>query len=400
MPDAKSGVTVPLAEGVDTRGVEPPQVHLAMNELDGAIELGLHHSGEVVDSAVIAPPDGPKPLSVHLGPLSVEVALGADNERGEAVIAEGRVRVRDDGEEWRTIADLEGVFRYAPAHGSVGGSTKPDPPAVADERFGRSRMSSRNVTRFFVEDRKRHLADVGRVVKGTLWDDYPDWVFNTVACVGEFDEQGRGSYGDPTSGWFNVFLGYYQIDAPKPDWDRPFAYEAARGAASRVRFDEIIRLGKSDWNYFSNWMYGVPAPATERHNDFDVQKVNARQAEAGVIGRSSWHRVRIEGVDFVSAYEADHPDAERLVHNSVLGRLWRKAFGQPKPHPDYRESFIGTTLDADMYIAHWEDDEAFHTTIFGGTAPTGGDPDFLARQLDAARAVIERSYGEIGFAAE
>jgi hypothetical protein len=258
-------------------------------------------------------------------------------------------------------------------------------------------MSSRNVTRFFVEDRHRHLADVGRVVKQALWAEYPDWVFNTVACVGEFDEEGRGSYGDPTSPWFNVFLGYYQIDAPKPEWDRPFAYESPRGAASRVRFDEIIRLGKSDWNYFSNWMYGVPAEASERHNAFDMERIEARQTDAGSIGRTSWHRVRIDGVDFVSAYEADHAEAERLVHNSVLSRLWRKAFGQPKPCAGYDESFIGTMLDAEMYIAYWEDDEAFHTTIFGGTAPSGGDPGFLASQLVAARTVIERSYGAIGF---
>ncbi len=258
-------------------------------------------------------------------------------------------------------------------------------------------MSSKNVTRIFVEDRKRLIADVGQVVKKALWQDRPDWVFNTVACVGPHDENGRGSYSDPTSIWFNVFLGYYQIDAPKPDWTRPFGYESAKGAKSEVSFEEIVRLGKSDWNYFSNWMYGVPATDTERFDPVDLSKLTISQKDAGAIGESSWHRVFIGKVEFVTAYQSDHPGAGRLVDNSLVSNVWRKAFGQPNPKPEFSDSFIGASLDADMYIAYWEDDAAFHTVIFGGTAPTGRDPAFLAGQMEASKAVIEGTYPKLGF---
>jgi hypothetical protein len=388
--DPESGsVAVPLAPGVEA--------HVGIKDLDGDVELGIRHKDELVERKVIAPDDPPKPFKLELGPLEIDLWLGADNAEG-SVEAKGHVKRRDDGE-WKTIADLDKtILRYAPAHGSVGGNSKPDPLVFKDSRFGESRMSSKNVTRMFVEDNERLLADVGRHVKKDLWGDYPDWVFNTVACVGAFDGEGRGSYTDPTSIWFNVFLGYYQIDAPKPDWTRPFAYEAADGAAAKIRFDEVVRLGKSDWNYFSNWMYGVPAESIEPHNVVEMSKVRAAQADAGVIGSGSWHRVSIQGVDFVSAYEASHPGAIDLVRNSLLSGLWRKAFGQPNPRPEHTESFVGTTMDAELYVSYWEDEEAFHTVIFGGTGPSGGDPGFLAGQLEAAAAVIARSYPNLGFA--
>jgi hypothetical protein len=369
-----------------------------MTELDGSVVVGIEHEGEVVESGVIDPATPGKHFELDLGRLRVDVNLAVDNSLGE-VSAHGEVRARDPLlEQWHTLAEIdETLIHYNPTHGAVGRSPDPDPPHFADPQFGRTQMSSKNVTRIFVEDRERLLADVGRVVKRALWDDYPDWVFNTVACVGAHGPDGRGTYGDPESIWFNVFLGYYQIDAPKPAWNRPFAYESADGASSKVRHDEIVRLGKSDWNYFSNWMYGVPAEAAERHNAFDMKGIKTSLADAGEIGSTSWHRVTIEGVDFVSAYEADNPNAARLVDNSPVSRLWRRAFGEPCPRPDHSDSFIGTTLDADMYIAYWEDDEAFHTAMFGGTAPSGADPDFLARQLAAAREVIERSYAGIGF---
>lgn len=386
-----SAIAIPLAPGIS--------VHCAIPELDGTIELGIRHHDEFGERKLIAPNDGPKHFKLDVGPIEIDLSMGADNRHG-VVVAEGRVLMPETDEHpAKGLIDVGGeIFHYAPAHGSVGGEEEAHPPIFRDPEFGQTKMSSKNVTRIFVEDRYRRLANVGQVVKRTLWDDYPDWVFNTVACVGAFDAEGRGSYSDPTSPWFNVFLGYYQIDAPKDDgWDRPFGYESADGAASQVRVDEIIRLGKSDWNYFSNWMYGVPAGMAEQHNEVDVRLVRAEQTDAGAIGEGSWHRLRIDGPRFVSAYEADADGAEKLVRNSVLSGMWRKAFGIPNPRPEFPSSFIPTTLEADMYIAYWEDDEAFHTTIFGGTAPSGANPAFLERQMAAAKHVIAMNYRTLGF---
>ncbi len=385
-------VKVPLAPGVG--------IHCAVPDLDGSIELGIEHDGEVVEQEVVPPEAAGKHFSLELGRLTIDLRLGVDHVNGE-VEAGGRVRVRDsDSDEERTLVDIDEVLlRYNPTHGSVGQSATPNPPRFDDPRFGKSRMSSKNVTRILVDENERVLADVGRVVKKALWDDYPDWAFNTVACVGEFDAEGRGSYSDPKSIWFNVFLGYYQIDAPKPDWKRPFGYRAAKGAGSEVDYEEIVRLGKSDWGYFSNWMYGVPDHAIEPTNPIELSKLKTRQEDAGLIGSSRWHRVSIGGVDFVSAYEADVHGSEALINNSVLSHLWRKAFGPPNPRPDFPASFIETSLNADMYMAYWEDEAAFHTVMFGGTAPSDSDPAFLEAQMTASAKVIGASYPALGFTA-
>lgn len=404
MPDElDSGAeTIQLVPETDVLGIHVPNVEarIGINELDGSVELGISHDGEVDDKELITPdPETPngKSFAITLGPVTLELGLDADQAAG-AVTATGAVFVRDPVLGSRhEVAEVDKTLHYSPAHGTVGKDPKPDPPQVDDPRFGKSRMSSKNVTRFFAEDRKRLIADVGRVVKAALWDDHPDWVFNTVACVGPHDDEGRGSYSDPTSVWFNVFLGYYQIDAPKPDWKRPFGYKHAKGMSSEVDYAEIVRLGKSDWNYFSNWMYGVPDAHTGRFDHVSTDGLRTSQADEGVIGQSSWHRAKIGGVEFVSAYESDQPGAEELVNNSLISFLWRKAFGTPNPRPDFADSFIGASLDADMYISYWEDDEAFHTVIFGGTAPTGADPGFLAAQMDASRNVLERTYPKLGF---
>jgi hypothetical protein len=382
-------VAIPIAPGI--------AINCTMGALDGSVDVGVKHDDEVVKQERIRPEDPPKPFVLDLGVLELEAEIGADNENGE-IDVNGRVVLDDPlSDNRKVVREVKRCIPYAPAHGSVGGRSEPDPPVFDDPRFGKSRMSSKKVTRVFVEDRERQLADVGRVVKRTLWPDYEPWVFNTVACVGDFDSRGRGTYSDPTSPWFNVFLGYYQIDAPKPNWDRPFAYESANGVDSRVRFDEIVRLAKSDWNYISNWMYGVPGEIAERHNDFDVDELRLTQQNAGVIGQSHWHRVEIGGVDFVSVYEADRDGAERLVSNSLVSQLWRNAFGKPNPREDHPDSFIPTVLDGDMYIAYWEDDEAFHTTMFGGTAPADAPKEFLAGQLAEAKRVIERGFADVGF---
>jgi hypothetical protein len=372
-----------------------------MGALDGTVDLGIAHEGKLVKKKRIGPATPPEPFTLDLGAVEVDIALGADNELG-VVTAKGAIRLDDPfSERGAKLAEIDKtLFLYAPAHGAVGNHYEPDPPIFDDPKFGKTRMSSKNVTRVFVDDRKRMLADVGRVVKKALWDDYPDWTFNTVACVGDFDGEGRGTYSDPSSIWFNVFLGYYQIDAPKKDWDRPFAYESAKGAKSKVRYDEIVRLGKTDWNYISNWMYGVPGEVVRQHNGIELSKLKTSQEDAGRIGSSRWHRVKIGGVEFVSAYEADAPGAESLTDNSLVSGLWRKAFGPPNPKPDYSQSFIPTLIEADMYMAYWEDDDAFHTVIFGGTAPNGSDPGFLTRQMIEAERVIQRAYPDLGFEAK
>lgn len=376
------------------------EVACAMPELDGSVAVSLRMGDQALGAGRLTAEEPCKRLELSFDVVRGDVELCVDSARGE-VSASGHLAFKNPlTGQWHTVLTVDGdvLIRYGPARGSIGGNPQTDPPVVDSPEFGTSRTSSEQVTRFFVDDTERVLADVGRVVKRALWRDHPDWVFNTVACVGPFEQDGRGTYCDPSSIWFNVFLGYYQIDAPKSGWSRPFGYTAASGAESTVEFEDVVRLAKSDWNYFSNWMYGVPAEAIEPYDVVDMARVEAEQSAPARVGSSLWHPISVGGVDSVSAYESGADGAAQLVPNSLLSGQWRRAFGLPNPHTDWPESFIGTTLEGKLYMAYWEDDEAFHTVMFGGTAGGAAPEPFLEAQLAAAHVVIERTYPTLGFA--
>jgi hypothetical protein len=99
----------------------------------------------------------------------------------------------------------------------------------------------------------------------------------------------------------------------------------------------------------------------------------------------------------VSTYESDAHDAARLITNSRIDDIWRRAFGRPNPQRDRPTSFLPTTLRAEVHMAYFEDEDAYHTVICGGTATVPVDQEFLAAQMTAIRAVIESGYPDCGF---
>jgi hypothetical protein len=329
--------------------------------------------------------------------LHVDLALGVDVFAGR-VVGKAEIAVRPLVGRWRKLLDLDRrvLLRFDPAVGEIGDGPDFVTPVLSHDRYGASQLCTPAILRLHVDDGEREISDAGRLVKQTLFADHPPFVFNTVACVGQAGDGGLGAYTDPDSVWFNVFFGCYQIDAPRSDWSRPFGYGSANGAASSIAFDDITRLGEADWNFFSNWMYGVPLEAIEPFNKVDPVTTDQDPAP-GLIGTTLWHHASVEGVKCVSTYESKSPGAARLVRNSYIDDVWRRAFGLPNPQPDRPTSFVPTTLRAEFHMAYFEDADAYHTIICGGTATVPVDEDFLAAQMQAIRSVIAEGYGDRGF---
>jgi hypothetical protein len=370
-----------------------------MDSLDDSVLVAVARRKRVLWQRRFRRNDDSDTLKIALRFLRVDLALWADVFSGE-VLGSGHVEVRRPFGRWREVLDVDRdvLIRFDPAVGEIGGSVEVFEPVVDDVRHGRSQLCTPAVLRIHVDDEKRAIADVGRLVKRTLFPRHPPFVFNTVACVGAADKRGRGAYTNPDSIWFNVFFGFYEIDAPKPRWSRPFGYESALGAESRIAFDDVARLGKSDWNYFSNWMYGVPLRAIEPYNGIDLSRISTVQAPRPErIGRTLWHRATLDGVDCVSTYQSDARGAARLVTNSLIDEVWRRAFGLPNPRPDARESFVPTTLRAEVRMSYREDDARYRTLICGGTAVAPVDEELLAAQMAAVQAVTEDRYADFGF---
>lgn len=336
--------------------------------------------------------------SADQGLFKEDVEFCADLERGELTL-NGTLCVRDlTGWTCHKFVD-EIILAWSPTIGAVGGEIQAHPPVVEPGSMPPSRSIVPTITRIPVDLVQRVGTPVGRMVKETFFAEHPDFVFNVCFAVGEFPLAGPGNYGDPKSPWFNVFVGYYQIDCPKPAWKRPFGYQPG-SAGMTVCFDDVLRIGKSDWNYFSNWMYGVPLEAIKPWDRLDPG-VKCSVLGRRTVGASAWDLVDLDGFSAVTSYQSNAPGAAQLVENTALTDLWRVTYGEPNAQPGDDTSFVGANMHARLYMAYTEDDGAYHTYLFGGTVNKAFDGPqndaFLADQLVACQAVIEAHYPALGF---
>lgn len=376
--------------------------HAGTRTFDVALDVA---AVTVVESTVHAGGDGAR-ADVDDGVVRAHVEIDVDAFAGELTLT-ATLEIHDPLEPsspWKTILDVEHhvLLRFDPSKGEVDGSPAAHPPAVAGTYGPTGPSGSSGVTRFHVRDQRRELLDIGQLVKAEMWSGYPPFTFNTVACVGRptAGPDAPGPYADPDSPWFNIFFGIYQLDCAKTDgWTRPFGYQSADGVDSVLHGEDMARLGKSDWNWFSNYLYGVPRDVCEQYSGIDMGRIDFSPTTVEAIGTTQWHHWTMSGVTVASVYESDAPAAAKLVENSILTPEWQKGFGLPCPRPDHTTSFVPTTLEAEAVMAYAEDAEGFHTLVFGGTAAVGGDPAFLAAQMEACRAVVTADYPDAGFAA-
>jgi hypothetical protein len=311
-----------------------------------------------------------------------------------------------------SLPTLASLLTRLPLAGAVGGSAVGRAPEVCCLEFniGSSMSRAPGVTRIVVgEGGGGAPASVGEIVKRKLFPDCPDFVFNVSFSCGRASRSGLGVYADPRSIWFNVFFGYYEIIAPKSSWARPFGYEVEKGKA-QVCFDDIVRLGKADWNYFSNYIYGVPLSDIEPYDQINMDEVGCIQHGRDRVGGGEryWDIVELDGVEVVSAYVSGR-DGKRLQSPSrVLSPLWRLAFGSSAASPTHQDSFIPTRMRARLNISYLEDEDSrlgkvYRTLIFGGTT-NSGYPDkaanefLLKLQMQALHEIIGRYYHHLGFA--
>ncbi len=275
------------------------------------------------------------------------------------------------------------------------------PPARLDDpKIGRS-MAAPGVFAVEVSRDSRGLDGAGRVAHERLFPSYPRFVFKARYSCGRSEPGEPGAYGDPLSIWFGVQLGYYEVDVPRSLWARPFGYSLE----GEPMPEEVVRLGKADWNYFSNWLYGVPDAAIRGHDDAGPGAFAALETGRVRIGRRLWDRVLLRDVEVSSAYCA-HGTSD-LEDRPFLGPIWRLALGAPHPRPEVRESFPAIRLSAGLYMTFkegWSEElhePCWQTFIFGGTM-NQGYPDevenqrFLALQLEAVRRVIEERFPDLG----
>jgi hypothetical protein len=370
-------IELPLGLSIaPTLTLHPPEIHLA-----------LMHGADQVHATAFTLDRRQDKWSQSLVLIAFDLEVDVDLELGELKV-HGDVRIPGGSE----VATADLVERWAPMLGRVDGKIDAFAPTI-DGMETRSVLPV--INRIPIEARPRLGTKVGAIAQKAFFADLPDFVFNVCFVVGPAPA-GPGAYTDPESPWFNVFMGYYQIDCPKTQWSRPFAYQPCARGALEVSLDEVLRVGKADWNYLSNWMYGVPEGAITALDGLPPDRHTSALGKHA-IGDREWDLVDLDGVRVVSAY----PGQGDLVHNSVLSPLWRVIIGEPTIRDDHPESFPATLMRGRFFMSFSEDDAAFHTHLFGGTVNKAFDGDeneaFLARQMKACEAVIADKYGHLGF---
>lgn len=281
---------------------------------------------------------------------------------------------------------------------------------INDPRFGKS-FSMPTVLGIVIDGKKSMPANVGQKVDGVFFPAEPRLKFNVCFSCGNSGFFKKGVYTDPESIWFNVFFGYYEIDVVTSEWKRPFGYEIKNGKPE-INFNDLARIGKADWNYFSNYLYGVPESYITPTNPIDLERMEATYKGRVPIGKKFWDWVEVEHMDVVSAYTA--PGEEHLLENpSAFSPVWRKCFGNPCPRAEHTSSFITTDMKAGFYLCFTEGESNFidlkgapvyRTYMFGGTinhcfdtVDASSNGKFLRLQLDSAQDLISRKFKGIGY---
>jgi hypothetical protein len=236
---------------------------------------------------------------------------------------------------------------------------------------------------------------IGKLADAALFagPGYP-WLRLTVAfsCARPDLVSGKGNYANPRSVWYNSFFGFYRIDVRKQAWGRPFGYEPD---GVHIRFEDILRLGKADWNYLSNRVYGVPRRFVEANDALDAS-ASTGQTPPVDIGGLRWDPFELRGVRVVSPYASDR-DAGLETFDPILTPLWRRAFGTHDPDPDFPKSFPTTPMRSRGYMCFTEGFDLggriYSTYVFGGAVrqdftPPGDADRLLGKQMEALEKVM------------
>ena len=407
-PTAAEAVDPPAASAA-LRGGAPPIVQsirfgLAMEyayPTREAVAVSLLFRGRRLWGHTFTPAAPVKHHVLDLGLVKLEVTVTGDLFAGTIAWSTVVSTRAWPGRPWVPRHDLHerSILRFDPSIGEIGGRTDVYPPVVHDPVYGASQNCTGTILRVHVDDEVRDLCPVGAKVKSVMFPSpYPPFVFNAVAAVGAHDDDGPQAYGNPHSPWFNVFLGYYQLDCRKDRWDRPFGFVSADGADSVPHVEDLARLGKADWNFFSNWDYGVPEDECRKYCEVDLRPEDHEDGGLVEVAGRRWRRFELRNVEVVSAYESDAPGARRLVTNTLTTPITRQSYGPPSPSPDFPASFFPKKLDGVFHMAYVDDGEYYRTMIFGGTAHAGEDRPLLDAQVAATLAVIADRYAGFGFA--
>lgn len=298
---------------------------------------------------------------------------------------------------------LNWIIKYLfkiPLIGEINDRFLYSPPSLIDKSFGETTRFP-SVLEIYIDKNASKPIDIGKLTHEILFKDYPTMVFNVCfSCSRPHFWTNKSNYANPRSHWFNVFFGFYEINAPQSKWNRPFGFIS--GDSAELNKADLIKLAKADWNYFSNYMYGVPQEVCKQNSSISGNETIRVLNPSKTINEHSYIEAEVENIQVVSGYESVQGG---LVNNHPLfSPLWRKVFGTFPPEHNYPKSFIPTKMKMRFYIRYDSDydsdldETSYNTYIYGGSINMDfPDSEYNERFLNAQLTGIRNSINKQAF---
>lgn len=186
--------------------------------------------------------------------MTIEWPVASPEASKRALQKNARIRsrpkttTREDTDAWRKSATdaltgrqpsfIDRILEGLPLTGDIDGRVAVPVPQVDDAKFGQS-SGIPFVLEIDVDRVNKAPANVGHKVDDVFFQNYPPLLFNVCFACGAPEGPTRvGLYGDPRSRWFNVFLGYYQLDVLANAASSPFGYDTNGDVVK----DQVLRI--------------------------------------------------------------------------------------------------------------------------------------------------------------
>jgi hypothetical protein len=234
-------------------------------------------------------------------------------------------------------------------------------PYFSHEKFGDCRKSE-GVIEVIISENPTGLVEVGKIGKEQIFKDYPKLILNINATSAKPNEDGISDYPNPQSHWFNVFLGFYEIDT---DGEAPFGFTKG----GDINMADIIKIGKFDWNIITGYSYGIPYDVCIQQCKLTGREKVKLINQSVMIGKKEYVEVELTELEAVSPY----PAHEELLDNVSYGEDFRKAWGVHGYVEGYEEPFMVTRIKSRLYIRWFQEYDTdmgkvcFKTIVAGGT---------------------------------
>lgn len=278
-----------------------------------------------------------------------------------------------------------------PTVGEINGGYFMTLKEINDPIFGQS-TANFEVMEFEIKDHPRVFKSA-KLVKELIFHDYPDFTLNELYGMAKVDKLTHQSdYPNPTSHWYNVYYGFYEIDLPLSTAPAAFGFDRE----GNINPTDIIKLGIADYSFLTAYNYGVPIEICKQHikptgqEEFRIIKENVK------IGTFTYTLIEISNAMLLSVY----PAREKLTSNEYpTSNLLHKMWGTHGYVPGFETPYPLVRMKARLYVTYSIGHDAdyngpcYKTLIAGGIVnmdyPDQAFADaFLEKQLEAVRESI------------